>query len=262
MGLTEACRTWCQKWDLAECLLLVEDTSIVQPDILPELCFEEVIKETAADPTFTGSGTESAKRMARVKDVTQEVSPYFSFRDEIVFMKGVLWPWKGDRCIIPKSMRRKILKMIYAAHSGIEACLKFAREYVYWPGITAQVKEHVKACEACAATGPSLPKETWAAEDIPTRPWQIVGVDLFEFETRQYLITTDYFSNFWEIDNMANTRSIAVIRKLKSIFAQHGVPGKLRSHTEWAPIFIRPFFAACNGVGILTLDLKPKVSAV
>ena len=38
--------------DLAECLLLVEDTSIVQPDILPELCFEEVIKETAADPTL------------------------------------------------------------------------------------------------------------------------------------------------------------------------------------------------------------------
>ena len=114
--------------------------------------------------------------------------------------------------------------MIHAAHSGIEACLKLAREYVYWPGITAQVKEHVKACEACAATGPSLPKETWAAEDIPTRPWQIVGVDLFEFETRQYLITTDYFSNFWEIDNMANTISIAVIRKLKSIFARPGVP--------------------------------------
>ena len=38
--------------DLAECLLLVEDTSIVQPDILPELWFEEAIKETAADPTL------------------------------------------------------------------------------------------------------------------------------------------------------------------------------------------------------------------
>ena len=56
-----------------------------------------------------------------------------------------------------------------------------------------------------------------------------MGVDLFEFETRQYLITTDYFSNFWDIDNMTSTTSVAVIRKLKSIFARHGVPDKLRS---------------------------------
>ena len=73
----------------------------------------------------------------------------------------------------PKNMRRKIRKMVHAAHSGIEACLKLAREYFYWPGITAQVKEHVEACEACAATGPSLPKETWAAED--NRPFTTKG---------------------------------------------------------------------------------------
>ena len=38
--------------ELAECFLLVEDTSIVQPDTLPEFCFEKVIKETEADPTL------------------------------------------------------------------------------------------------------------------------------------------------------------------------------------------------------------------
>ena len=40
-----------------------------------------------------------------------------------------------------RGMMRKILKMIHAAYSGVEACLKLARDYVYWPGITAQVKE-------------------------------------------------------------------------------------------------------------------------
>ena len=135
-----------------------------------------------------------------------EVSPYFPFREEIVWMKGVLC--KGNRCVIPKNMRQKILKRLHTAHSGVESCLKLAREYVFWPGITAQVKEHVRRCQTCAMTGPSLPKETWAAEDAPTRPWQIVGVDLFEFETRQYLIVTDYFSSFWEIDNMTSTCNI------------------------------------------------------
>ena len=37
--------------ELADSLLLVEDTSIVQPDTLLEFCLEEVIKETEADPT-------------------------------------------------------------------------------------------------------------------------------------------------------------------------------------------------------------------
>ena len=146
--------------------------------------------------------------------------------------------------------------MIHAAHSGIEACLKLAREYVYWPGITAS--QRAKACEACAATGPSLPKETWATEDTPTRPWQIMGVDLFEFETRQYLITTDYFSNFWEIDNMANTTSIGVIRKLKSIFARHGVPDKLRSANNGPQFSSDQFSLFANEWGFRHLTSSPR----
>ena len=144
-------------------------------------------------------------------------------------------------------MRQKILKRLHAAHSGVESCLKLAREYVFWPGITAQVKEHVRRCQTWAMTGPSLRKETWAAEDAPTRPWQIVGVDLFEFETRQYLIVTDYFSSFWEIDNMTSTTSVAVIRKMKSIFARHGVPDKLRSDN--GPQFILEQFRSLRQSG-------------
>jgi len=40
---------------------------------------------------------------------------------------------------------------------------------------------------------------------------------------------TDYFSRFFEISKLENTRSITVINHLKSIFARHGIPEVVRS---------------------------------
>ena len=98
---------------------------------------------------------------------------------------------------------------------------------MYWPGMTAQIKDHIQHCGACAENARSLPKETWAADDLPSRPWQIVGAELFHFNDRMYLITVDYFSSFLEIDPLTSTTSLAVIYKLKAHFARHRTPEKL-----------------------------------
>ena len=42
--------------------------------------------------------------------------------------------------------------------------------------------------------------------------------------SRNYLICVDYYSSFWEIDLLEDTRSATVIRKLKAQFARHGIP--------------------------------------
>ena len=53
-----------------------------------------------------------------------------------------------------------------------------------------------------------------------------VGVDLFIFDNRaDYMITVDYFSNFWELDYLnGDATSRHVINKLKAHFARHGIP--------------------------------------
>ena len=60
-------------------------------------------------------------------------------------------------------------------------------------------------------------------------PWAKVGVDLFLLNNRDYLITVDYYSNFWEVDNLSSTESISVIRKLKAHFARYGIPDVVMS---------------------------------
>lgn len=39
-----------------------------------------------------------------------------------------------------------------------------------------------------------------------------------------YLFTVDYFSNFWEVDYLPDTKSSTVIKKLKAHFARQGIP--------------------------------------
>ena len=41
---------------------------------------------------------------------------------------------------------------------------------------------------------------------------------------KDYLILMDYYSNCWEIDQIPNTESITVARKLKAHFARYGIP--------------------------------------
>lgn len=58
---------------------------------------------------------------------------------------------------------------------------------------------------------------------VTTRPWEKIGVDLFELNGKDFLITVDFYSNFWEVDKLPDTQSKTVITKLKSHFACYGI---------------------------------------
>ena len=59
---------------------------------------------------------------------------------------------------------------------------------------------------------------------IPDRPWQKVGTDLFTVDNKQYLVTVDDYSRYFEVDELTSTTSNAIIRKLSAHFARHGIP--------------------------------------
>ena len=44
---------------------------------------------------------------------------------------------------------------------------------------------------------------------------------------KSYLVTVDYFSDFFELDHLRSTSSVYVINKLKGHFARHGIPEQL-----------------------------------
>ena len=88
----------------------------------------------------------------------------------------------------------------------------------------------------------SNPKEPLLSHEVPSRPWQKLATDIFTWEKRQFLVTVDYYSRFFEVDELTTTTSYAVIRKLSAHFARHGIPETLISDN--GPQFTSAEFAA------------------
>ena len=55
------------------------------------------------------------------------------------------------------------------------------------------------------------------------------------FGHKQYLITVDHYSDFYELDELVDTLSTTVINLTKNQFARHGIP--LRCLTDNGPQF-------------------------
>ena len=72
------------------------------------------------------------------------------------------------------------------------------------------------------------------SHEMPDRPVQKVGVDLFSYMGKDYayLATTDYKSNLSLIEYMSSTSSTFVITKLKVHFATMGIPGTIASAVQ------------------------------
>ena len=153
--------------------------------------------------------------------------PFFHFRDEITAHDGLLM--RGNRVIVPHSMRMDMKEKIHSSHVGIEACLRRARECLFWPNMSVEIKDYVSQFEVCAKFSENQQKETIMCHDLPDRPWSKVGVDLFELEGSNYVVVVDYNSNFWEINKLDDTSSQTVVRKLKAHFARYGIPDTLVS---------------------------------
>ena len=157
----------------------------------------------------------------------EQLTPFFSFRDELAVQDGLIF--KADRVVVPRKLRTDMINKIHSSHLGTDGCLRRARECLFWPRMSYDIKQYIQECDICRTYEISQPKETLMSHAIPSRPWERVGTDLFSWQGKDYLITVDYYSNFWEIDFLANTSSQSVVNKLKAHFARYGSPVQLVS---------------------------------
>ena len=160
----------------------------------------------------------------RREAVPSEIRAFYSYQDELTVQDEILF--RGNRVIVPAAMRSEMLKKIHASHIGIEGCLRRAREILYWPGMTAAIRDCVSACGTCNSfrmEKPLMPQK------VPDRPWSKVAVDLFSLDKTEYIIIVDDYSNFFELRALSDTRASSVIASLKSQFARHGIPNTFRS---------------------------------
>lgn len=135
---------------------------------------------------------------------TGPVKAYWPDKAILTVYDGLLL--RGSRLVIPSAMRNSVLDALHEGHQGVTRCRERAREAVWWPGLSSQLKELVRNCTICIKERTN-PVEPLMPGALPERPWQKVGSDLFSFKQDTYLLVMDYYSRFLEIAKLTSTRS-------------------------------------------------------
>ena len=153
-------------------------------------------------------------------------------------MDGIIF--YHDRIVIPAVERSLVLKDVHNGHQGESKCLRRAREVVWWPGMTNEIREMVQNCKVCEQHR-LQPKEPLLATPLPERPWWRLATDLFEFNSKHYLLVVDYFSRYIAVQELKDsTDSVSVVKELENLFCMLGVPDSIFSDN--GPQFISSVF--------------------
>ena len=160
-------------------------------------------------------------------EVPANIRSYFPFREELSLQNGLVF--KGERLVIPASVKDEMLAKIHASHIGIQGSLRRAREVIYWPGMNKDVEDYVSKCTVCSSQPVQQRKEPLICHELPNRPWEKIAVDLFDLNGTEFVVTVDYYSSFFEVDKLRTKTAEEVVKKLKAHLARHGIPDQLVS---------------------------------
>ena len=126
-------------------------------------------------------------RPTNLNNVPEPARPFWKICDELHIADGLIF--SGERLVVPQVMNKVALQVIHEGHMGIEKCKQRARSCLYWPSMNTDVENLVNGCEVCNKFSPTIRKELMIPHEVPSRPWEKVGVDYFSYDTQQRLPT-------------------------------------------------------------------------
>ena len=104
-----------------------------------------------------------------------------------------------------------------------------AHELIYWINIHDDIEKQIKYCSLCLTFQQPQPKEKIIHHDIPAKPWEIVGADMFMLHNKNYLCIVYYHSRFPVIKKTEDLSADSLILTCKIIFVEFGLPKQVMS---------------------------------
>ena len=154
---------------------------------------------------------------------------YVSVKNELCTIGKLVL--RGDRIVIPQSLRRSVVESAHEGHQGIVKTKSRLRTKVWWPKMDADAERMCKSCHGCQVVGQYSPPEPMQRTEPPTGPWQDLAVDLMGPmpSGENLLVVVDYYSRYYEVVVMRSTTSPKIIAALTEIFARFGYPYSLKA---------------------------------
>jgi hypothetical protein len=183
---------------------------------------QDIKKETAEDPKLQKLAEYIISGWP--DEPVSELLVYKTFRDELAISNGIIL--KGERVLVPETLRESCLSLAHASHLGAEKTVMFARSTVFWPGMTADIRKLCEECTVCAKWSNRKQECPLKPTEIPPSPWHTLGMDNFTVGGVDYLLIIDYLTKYPVIRRSGHSAR-ETIRICKEIFAENGIPTQI-----------------------------------
>ena len=84
----------------------------------------------------------------------------------------------------------------------------------------------MKGCTTCLTFQQTQPTDKMIHHDIPVRPWDVIGTDMFTLNNEHYLCIVDYHSKFPITKKAEDISADSLILRLKLFLQNIGYQGK------------------------------------
>ena len=131
-------------------------------------------------------------------------------------------------CIPTRQLQLECARSLHnRGHIGLSRCRRLAKTFWMWPTLNSDLKALVQSCILCQTYQRSNPTqkvhpEFSNSDDI--FPMSHLCMDIFHYENANYLTLVDRYSNYSWCFKLKSMTSTAILKKLKPLFLEHGLP--------------------------------------
>ena len=180
------------------------DKEVLAVNVLTYTAIEEKEKTELLNETDKDAELQALKMVIskgwpkKRSSLAPNLQPYWNYRDELTIEDGILM--KGQKIIIPTSLKQQYIDKIHTGHTGIGSCLKKAREFVFWVNYSKDIQEADYRCTPISSSIPS-PAEIlfgYYFRKFPQRAFS-AGAISQSSRSMQAILCMRTLTNFWVI---------------------------------------------------------------
>ena len=165
--------------------LPLQTTTPEEPRPTETVLLMERLNEALVTAAQIRSWTEKDQVLSRVRKYIlqgwpeavegKDFAPYFQRKEELSLEDGsVLW---GTRVVVPQQLRGQVMEEIHEGHPGCNRMKSFARSFVWWPALNADLESKVRSCVVCQRNQKMPPSVSMQQWDWPEKPWTRIHID-------------------------------------------------------------------------------------
>lgn len=127
-------------------------------------------------------------------------------------------------------------------HRGVTECYLALSSRFYWPKMKEHISKYINECVICGqAKYDRHPiKQRFNIVPPPSKPFEIVHLDLFTAQAEKFLTFVDAFSKYAQAYHLRDSTALSVVQGLLVFCTHHGVP--LTIVTDGGPEFTNQIF--------------------